>query len=276
MNVFAPDILRGKTALVAGGTSGINLEIAHILAEYGARVAVLSRSPDRVTAAIEQLQTHGNPVLGSSADVRSFEAVERVVGEVAAAWGALDIVVSGAAGNFLCAAADLSPNGFKTVVDIDLLGTFNVMRACYSRLRKPGASVINISAPQATQAYWGQIHVAAAKAGVDMLTRTLAVEWGREGVRVNAIVPGPIGDTEGMRRLAPTSGEQADRASEVPIGRYGTKREVANMALFLVSDAASYVHGAILHCDGGMVLAGGGGWEDRTRAATAAARRPAT
>ncbi|MBK8247823.1 MAG: SDR family oxidoreductase [Gemmatimonadetes bacterium] len=253
---FVPGLLSGKTAFVAGGTSGINLAIAHGLAEAGASVAVFSRNAERVEQAATALRAHGGRVEGYVGDVREFAAIERALGAAREALGALDIVVSGAAGNFICPANQLSPNGFKAVVDIDLLGTFNVLRAAYAHLARPGASLINIGAPQSTEAFFGQAHVSAAKAGVDMLTRSLAVEWGREGIRVNGIVPGPIEGTEGVARLAPTAEIRAAWEQGNPMGRMGTGREVANVALFLSSPAASYVNGTIIYCDGGQVLGG--------------------
>ncbi|MGQ0647541.1 MAG: SDR family oxidoreductase [Gemmatimonadaceae bacterium] len=256
MTVFVRNLLVGKAAFVAGGTSGINLEIARALVEYGASVAVFSRNAERVNNAVRDLSSGGGRVLGYVGDVREYPGIERALHHAGESLGPLDIVVSGAAGNFLCPASQLSANGFRTVVDIDLNGTFNVLRSAYPLLRKPGASIINISAPQATVAYFGQAHVSAAKAGVDMLTRSLALEWAREGVRVNAIVPGPILDTEGMARLATTPEIRSAWEQANPMRRFGTGREVANVALFLCSDAASYVNGAIVHCDGGQVLGG--------------------
>lgn len=257
MTTFVQHLLEGKAAFVAGGTSGINLAIARGLAEHGARVAVLSRKQERVDAAVQALSAPGRTILGYAADVRDLAAVERAMQAAAEALGALDVVVSGAAGNFVCPATELSSNGFRAVVEIDLLGTFHVLKAAYGLARKPGASFINISAPQSTEAYWGQSHVSAAKAGVDMLTRSLAVEWGPDGVRVNAIVPGPIDGTEGMARLAPTAEIREAWREANPMRRFGTGRDVANAALFLASDAASYVTGTILYCDGGQVLSPG-------------------
>jgi NAD(P)-dependent dehydrogenase (short-subunit alcohol dehydrogenase family) len=256
MTVFAANLLAGKTAFVAGGTSGINLEIARGLAEYGANLAVFSRNTERVDGAVRDLSSAGGQVIGFSGDVREYASVERAMTGARDAFGAFDIVISGAAGNFICPASQLSPNGFRTVVDIDLMGTFNVLRCAYALLRKPGASIINISAPQSTEVYWGQVHVSAAKAGVDMLTKSLAVEWGPEGIRVNAIVPGPIIGTEGVARLAPTDEIKSAWEKANPLRRFGTGRDVANVALFLCSDAASYVNGAIIYCDGGQVLGG--------------------
>lgn len=253
---FVSGLLAGKTAFVAGGTSGINLAIAHVLAEAGARVAVFSRNAERVAQAATDLRAHGGQVEGYVGDVREYAAIERALAAARAALGTLDIVVSGAAGNFICPASQLSSNGFKAVMDIDLLGTFHVYRAAYEHLTRPGASLITIGAPQSTEAYFGQAHVSAAKAGVDMLTRSLAVEWGREGIRVNGIVPGPIEGTEGVTRLAPTPEIRATWEQANPMGRMGTGREVGNVALFLCSPAASYVNGTIVYCDGGQVLGG--------------------
>jgi len=205
--------------------------------------------------------------------VRDFAAVTRAVTEARDALGPFDIVVSGAAGNFICPADALSSNGFRAVVEIDLIGTFHVMRAAKGVLRTPGASLINISAPQSTEAYWGQSHVSAAKAGVDMLTRSLAVEWGHEGIRVNGIIPGPIGDTEGMARLAPTEEIRATWANLNPMRRFGTGHDVAQVALFLCSDAAAYVNGTMIYCDGGQVLASGRDYRESWLAAQAAQPR---
>ncbi len=252
---FRPDLLAGQVAFVAGGTSGINLAIAEALARHGAAVAVMSRSADKVERAVGQLRAAGVPVMGGAGDVRRYEEVEGVMAAAHRALGPFDIVVSGAAGNFVCPADRLSPNGFRTVVEIDLIGTFHVLRCARGHARVPGARFLNISAPQSTQAYWGQAHASAAKAGVDMLTRSLAVEWGPEGIRVNAIVPGPIGDTEGIDRLAPSGAIRDAWTASNPLRRFGTGDEVAQVALFLCSEAATYVHGTVVYCDGGQVLA---------------------
>jgi NAD(P)-dependent dehydrogenase (short-subunit alcohol dehydrogenase family) len=253
---FAQDFLKGKVAFVAGGTSGINLGIAKKLAGFGADVAVLSRSADKVKAAAAEIEALGARSIGIAADVRDYDAVAAAVDDVSATLGQLDIVVSGAAGNFVSPAEQLSANGFKAVVDIDLLGTFNVLRASYEHLRKPGASIINISAPQGSQPYPSQAHVCSAKAGVDMLTKTLALEWGPAGVRVNAIAPGPIEGTEGMARLTPTEESRKRVEQAIPLRRYGTISEIADLAVFLCSDAAQYLSGAVIPCDGGRGLSG--------------------
>jgi NAD(P)-dependent dehydrogenase (short-subunit alcohol dehydrogenase family) len=254
-DAFAPGLLEGKSAFIAGGTSGINLEIAAALKRAGARIAVMSRKSQNVAAALDHL---GEAALGFSADVRDFDAVVAATRDAAAAHGPLSIVVSGAAGNFVAPAAVMSANAFKTVVDIDLLGTFNVLRAAFDVARKPGCAMINISAPQASLPFVGQAHVCAAKAGVDMLTKVLALEWGPAGVRVNAIVPGPIDGTEGMARLAPTPEARTVVERSTALRRYGAKEDVAAMAVFLASRAAAYVTGGVFACDGGQMLASGG------------------
>jgi NAD(P)-dependent dehydrogenase (short-subunit alcohol dehydrogenase family) len=166
------------------------------------------------------------------------------------------VLLSGAAGNFLASALDMSPNAFKTVIDIDLLGSFNVARLAHAHLRRPGASVIQISAGQAFTPTPFQAHVCAAKAGVDMLTRVLALEWGAEGIRINSIVPGPIADTEGLKRLAPTPAALEAMAQRVPLQRLGRIDDIARMAMMLSSDWGSYITGAVIPVDGGLALTG--------------------
>ncbi|HTS92813.1 MAG TPA: SDR family oxidoreductase [Stellaceae bacterium] len=247
---------RGKTVFVAGGSSGINLGIAEGFARAGAAVAIASRSKSRVDAAAAALRAHGGEVMGETADVRDYAAVAAVLEKVSAALGPIDALVSGAAGNFPAPALGMSANGFKAVVDIDLLGTFNVLRAAHAHLRKPGAAIINISAPQAFNPSPLQVHVCAAKAGVDMVTRVLAMEWGGDGIRVNSIVPGPIEGTEGVRRLMPSAAARRAVERSIPLRRLGQTEDVARLALFLASPLASYVTGAVIPVDGGWSLAG--------------------
>ena len=243
----------GCNVFVAGGTSGINLGIARAFAAAGARLGVASRRQEKVDAAVAQL---GAGARGYAFDVRDAEATAAAFAAFAAEAGPIDVLVSGAAGNFPAAAKDLSPNGFKAVVDIDLLGTFHVMRAAYPHMKRPGGSLINISAPQASIPMAMQIHVCAAKAGVDMVTRCLAIEWGPEGLRVNGVVPGPIDGTEGMARLAPTEAMRAAITAAVPMQRFGTPQDVADACLYLGSDAAGYVSGTIVFADGGWAQRG--------------------
>jgi NAD(P)-dependent dehydrogenase (short-subunit alcohol dehydrogenase family) len=244
---------KGGNVFVAGGTSGINLGIARAFAACGARLGVASRNREKVDAAVAQL---GQGALGYAFDVRDAQATADALAAFAAEAGPIDVLVSGAAGNFPVLAKDLSPNGFKAVVDIDLLGTFHVMRAAYPHMRRPGGSLINISAPQAQIPMAMQIHVCAAKAGVDMVTRVLAIEWGPEGIRVNGVVPGPIDGTEGMARLAPTEAMRTAIARSVPMRRFGTPEDVADACLYLGSSAAGYVSGTIVFADGGWAQRG--------------------
>lgn len=249
----------GRTAFVAGGTSGINLGIAEAFAEAGAKVAVVSRSQARIDEALRRLRAFGGEVIGLSADVRNVEAVSAALTAAHDLLGEIDILVSGAAGNFPSTALGMSANGFMAVIDIDLLGTFNVLRTAHTYLRKPGAVVVNISAPQALLPIPLQAHVCAAKAGVDMLTRVLAIEWGGDGIRVNSVMPGPIEGTEGMARLAPTPEAMQTIIRGVPLGRLGTRQDVANLVLFLASPWAAYISGAIIPVDGGWSTNGADG-----------------
>lgn len=245
-----------KTVFVMGGTSGINLGIAEAFAAKGARIAVASRSQGKVDAAVERLSGHGSEAIGFSADVRDVEAVKTALEGVQRQFGSIDVLVSGAAGNFPAPALGMSPNGFKSVVDIDLLGTFNFLHSSYPYLTRPGASIINISAPQSFVPMELQVHVCAAKAGVDMVTRVLAMEWGPDGIRVNSVVPGPTANTEGMNRLAPTPEQQKEVTDSVPLRRQGTLKDVANTAIYLASPLADYVTGAVIPVDGGWSLGG--------------------
>lgn len=243
----------GAHVVVFGGTSGINFGIAKAFGRAGARLTVASRKPDNVDNAVAELAAEGTDAHGAIADVRDFDAVGRAIADAHARFGPIDVVISGAAGNFLAEINGLSSNGFKVVVDIDLNGTFHVMRQAFPYLRKPGASVINITAPQGVLPIRRQSHVGAAKAGIDQLTRIAALEWGPSGVRVNAISPGPIAGTEGLKRLSAADSTD-ETASLVPIGRLGEAGDIANLAMFLASDAASFISGAVIPCDGGGAL----------------------
>lgn len=254
MDIFRDGAFAGRTIFVAGGSSGINLGIAHRFGEMGAQVALISRSEERITAAAAELQSKGVDCIGMAADVRDYDAVARTYAQTVERFGPIDVVISGAAGNFLSPAIGLSANAFRTVIDIDLLGTFNVLRASFDHLRKPGACLISITAGQAKQPVMFQAHASAAKAGINNLTGTLAMEWGPAGVRVNAIAPGPIGDTEGMARLAPTDEATNAIKRQLPLRDYGTKRDIADAAMFLASDNARYITGVVLEVDGGLLL----------------------
>ena len=258
MNVFRDGLFEGKVALITGGGTGIGRGITEGIAALGASTAILSRKAEHIGPAASAVAgTFGRECLPVVGDVRQPEQVEVAIARVLEEFGRLDYVVNAAAGNFLCASADLSPNGFGTVLDIDAKGTWNVSRAAFhAAMEKSGGSILNISATLHYGGTPGQLHVAAAKAAVDALTRTLAVEWGPLGIRVNVIGPGPIGDTEGARRLFP--GEAGERLrNAIPTRRLGAIEDIVNLALFLLSDAAANINGAILVCDGGLSLVSG-------------------
>jgi peroxisomal 2,4-dienoyl-CoA reductase len=252
--LFVDGILDGRVALVTGGGTGITGGVARALAAAGARVALVSRKLENLEPAAEVIRAAGGEALAFAADVRNYEDVGRAVAATVERFGKLDIVVNGAAGNFLCNAEELSPNGFGTVVDIDLKGTFNVCRASFAELKKGGGSILNISA---TLHYLGtpmQLHVSAAKAGVDALTRNLAVEWGRYGIRTNAVAPGPIEDTEGMKRLLLPALKEKMK-TRIPLGRFGRIADIERASVFLCSDAAGFINGAVIAIDGAQWLA---------------------
>ena len=251
---FQPGLLSGKTALITGGGTGICRGLSLALAAHGCDVAITSRKLEHLTPTAQEIEALGRRSCAVAADVRDPAAVEAAVAETVATLGRLDILVNGAAGNFLCLAEDLSPNGFGAVVDIDLKGTFHMSKAALPHLKATGGVVLNISA---TLHYYGtaaQLHVSAAKAGVDALTRVLAVEWGQYGIRVNGIAPGPIAETEGVKRLM--VGASRERAvATTPLGRLGAIADVSDAALFLCSEAASFITGVTLVVDGGLWLA---------------------
>lgn len=250
---FQPGLLKGKAALVTGGGTGICRGIALALAEAGCDLAIASRKAEHLEPTAAEIQRAGVRSLAIAGDVRVPADVDAVLARTADVFGRLDIVVNGAAGNFICTADKLSPNGFGTVVDIDLKGTFNVSRAAYPYLTKQGGAILNISATLQLLGTVGQSHAAAAKAGVDSLTRTLAVEWGPSKVRVNGLAPGPVEGTEGVARLT-TPASQRMIQEYCPLGRMARIDEVATAAVFLCSDAARFITGVTLVVDGGLWL----------------------
>ena len=253
--IFADNILEGKVAFVTGGGTGITGGIARAFAEHGAKLAITSRKEENLQSMKTAIESFDGECFAVAADVRDYAAVENAIAKTAEHYGKIDIVVNGAAGNFLCAADQLSANGFGTVVDIDTKGTFNVCRAAFEELKKSRGQILNISATLHYLATPMQIHVSAAKAGVDAITRNLSVEWGRHGIRVNGIAPGPIEDTEGMKRLLPEALKEKI-TKKIPVGRFGRIKDIENAALFLTSDAAGYINGVTLVVDGGQWLLG--------------------
>ncbi len=258
-SIFKENLLTGKVAVVTGGGSGIGQRMAERFAEHGAKVMILGRKQEKLDAAVAAIQSAGGTASAISADVRDYPAMEAAMAKTHEQFGEIDIVVAGAAGNFPASVMGMSANAFKTVIDIDLLGTVHTHRAAYAHLKRPGASLLAISASHAQQPIAFQAHVCAAKAGVELFMKTIALEWGPEGIRANCITPGPTDDTEGMRRLAPTEADRLRVINGVPLRRYGTKDELADLALYLSTEAAGYINGAIYYCDGGQSLVRGSG-----------------
>ena len=273
---FPKELFKSKTVFITGGGSGINLGIAKNFAALGANIAICGRTQEKLDNAAVELRALGAKVCTAVADVREMAALEAAMAKTNAELGPIDVLVCGAAGNFLVPAEQLSANGFRTVIDIDLMGAFNASRAAFSQLQETKGSIIFISAGQAFMPYAFQVHVAAAKAGIDMMMRNLALEWGKYGIRCNSIAPGPIGGTEGMKRLS-SPDALAQLTAGIPLGRLGTVDEIGQVAVFLASPLASYVSGTVLVTDGGQNLAGSAlfniGAEKMMKAAATAAKK---
>ena len=254
---LASDLFAGKTVFVTGGGSGINLGVAKTFAALGANVAICGRTQERLDGAAKELEALGAKVFAKVADVRQPQAMQAAIDETRQALGAIDVLVCGAAGNFLCRAEDMSPNGFKTVVDIDLMGSFHASRAAFLQLKETKGTILFISAGMAYMPYAFQLHVGAAKAGIESMMKNLALEWGKYGIRSCSIVPGPIEGTEGMKRLADPKSLK-ERLGQIPLQRMGTVDEIGQAAAFLASPMAAYITGAQLVVDGGSGLIGSG------------------
>lgn len=249
------DLFKGRTVFVTGGGSGINLGVAKNFAALGANVAICGRTQEKLDAAAAELSALGANVCPVVADVRDFAALEAAFARSLEELGPMDVLVCGAAGNFLAPAEKLSPNGFKSVIDIDLLGAFNASRAAFEQLQATKGTLIYISAGMAYMPHAFQAHVGAAKAGIDMMMKNLAIEWGRYGIRANSIVPGPIAGTEGMKRLLSEANEK-DFIDAIPLRRMGTVDDIGQTAAILASPLASYISGCVVVCDGGQNLVG--------------------
>lgn len=256
--LFSPTLFKGKTVFITGGGSGINFGIAQNFAALGANIGICGRTQEKLDNAKKSLEDDfGVQVCAVAADVRDKDALKHAMEETKKSIGAISTLVCGAAGNFICPADQLSENGFKTVIDIDLNGSFNACKAAFPQLLETSGNVIFISAGQAMIPYYAQVHVGAAKAGIDNLMKNLALEWGYMGIRCNSIAPGPIEGTEGMKRLAP--GDIKDQlVATIPASRLGTTDDIGQAAVFLASPLASYVNGTLLVVDGGQNLPGSG------------------
>ena len=254
---FAKEIYKGKTVFVTGGGSGINLGVAKNFAALGANIAICGRTQEKLDAAAVELRELGAKVCAVAADVRDIAALQAALARSKAELGPVDVLVCGAAGNFVVPADKLSANGFKTVIDIDLLGSFNASSAAFDQLKETKGCIIYISAGMAYMPHAFQVHVGAAKAGIDMMMKNLALELGPHGIRSNSIVPGPIEGTEGMKRLSDPKAKDALVAA-VPMRRMGSVDDIGQAAVFLASPLASYISGCVVVCDGGSNLAGSG------------------
>ncbi|XP_054389019.1 peroxisomal 2,4-dienoyl-CoA reductase [(3E)-enoyl-CoA-producing] isoform X2 [Pongo abelii] len=270
-HLFCPDLLRDKVAFITGGGSGIGFRIAEIFMRHGCHTVIASRSLPRVLtaeaagllsaslpgfqAARKLAGATGRRCLPLSMDVRAPPAIVAAVDQALKEFGRIDILINCAAGNFLCPAGALSFNAFKTVMDIDTSGTFNVSRVLYEKFfRDHGGVIVNITATLGNRGQALQVHAGSAKAAVDAMTRHLAVEWGPQNIRVNSLAPGPISGTEGLRRLGGPQASLSTRVTASPLQRLGNKTEIAHSVLYLASPLASYVTGAVLVADGGAWL----------------------
>ncbi|CUH81292.1 SDR family oxidoreductase [Tropicibacter naphthalenivorans] len=250
---FTKDTLAGRVAIITGGGGGIGFGIAKAFAAAGAKLVLASRNTDRLNGAVAEIEAMGGQAIAVQADVRDYDSVERVVRAAVDTYGQFDVMIANAAWNFVVPAAEMSPNAWKTVIDIDLNGTFYCARAAYPALKASafGGRFIAISTTRALEGWPGCAHAGAAKAGIMSLIRTLTGEWGADGIRCNTIAPGAIGDTEGVKRIYEDAGGKATELSSIPLGEFGKTSDIANAGVFLCSDADAYVAGADLVVDGG-------------------------
>lgn len=252
-SVFKDHIFDGKVLFCTGGGSGICKEMTKSVMRHGANAVIVGRKFDRLSAAAEELSKEtGRTCLPVQGDVRSPEKMKEAVAKTIEKFGRIDFVICGAAGNFLAPISGLSENAFRTVIEIDTIGTYNTIKATIPHVRASKGSYIHVSATLHYKGTPYQVHVSAAKAAVDATSNVLAVEEGPFGVRSNVIAPGPIAGTEGMDRLSPKNdGGRAGIIKKVPLGREGFVGDIANTAVFLFSDAANYITGQVIAVDGG-------------------------
>lgn len=261
---FRPDLLAGQAAIVTGGGTGLGRGIAIALAQVGAKVAVASRKMENLTAVADEITAMGGTAVAIQCDVRDHEAVEAMVAEAEERLGPISILINNAGATFTVDAEKLSPNGFRAVVEIDTFGTFYCSQSFGKRViaRGTGGSIVNITSTSPSTGNPGRIHGGAGKAGVESMTKTLAVEWGPHQIRVNSVAPGVV-PTHGSDAGTAATGKPEDlRSASVPLGRVGTPQDIAWATVFLVSDAASYVSGCTLIVDGARWLSTGRGKED--------------
>jgi NAD(P)-dependent dehydrogenase (short-subunit alcohol dehydrogenase family) len=251
--------LQNRVAIITGGGTGIGLAIAKRLGALGATLVIGSRNSGNLEKGSAELRLAGYDSLAVQIDVRNPEQVDEMVHRVLHHYGRIDILVNNAAGNFICRAEDLSPNGWNAVIGIVLNGSFYCSRAVGRHMieRGKGGAIVSVLANYVWTGSAGTVHSAAAKAGVMSMTQTLAVEWAKHRIRVNAVAPGPIESAGAARQLWNTP-EAVERITKtVPLGRWGSGADVANAVAFLVSDDASYITGDVMTVDGGARLSAG-------------------
>jgi NAD(P)-dependent dehydrogenase (short-subunit alcohol dehydrogenase family) len=260
MRIFADGILHDQVVLVTGGGTGIGRSIALSMAAYGAHVVLASRKLENLQAVAAQIEQQGPRALPVRTDIRRVEQVEALVQAALDTFGRIDILVNNAAGSFLAAARQITPNGWSTIIDTTLNGTFYCSRAVGGHMiAQGGGKIINITATLHYKGSPGLVAPTAAKAGVDALTKTLALEWAKFNILVNAIAPGPI-TTEGSERQLWSHTTFHERVKQgVPLGRFGVAEDIANMAVYLASPAGNYITGATMVVDGGEWLQKGMG-----------------
>ena len=252
LEVFKSGLMDDRTVFITGGGSGIGRGICDILGGLGARIFIASRNPEKLRTAVQELGANGVTADFMTVDVRDYEQVEAAIAQCAERFGGIDILINNAAGNFNCPTAELSPNGWKTVIDIDLNGTFFCCKAAYPHLKESEhARIISITTTLGRSGWPQAAHAGAAKAGIQSLTNALAVEWAPDGILVNSVSPGPIAGTVGVDKLYVKTGQEELMTSRVALRRFGRVEDIAGAVAFLCSPAGNYVTGAELVADGG-------------------------
>lgn len=253
--MFSGKFLSGQTAIITGGGTGIGLAIAIKFGELGANVVIASRSQKHLDEALKELESKGISAIAVATDIRDPEQVENLMVKAEERFGSIDILINNAAGNFTCLAENLSVNGWNTVINIVLNGTFYCSRAAGQRMiKQKRGKILNVVATYAWTGGPGTIHSACAKAGVITMTQTLAVEWAPYNIRVNAIAPGATETSGAGKQLWAIPEVKAEIEKSIPLRRFANTEEIANIAAFLISDMADYITGETLVVDGGSWL----------------------